>query len=242
MKHPKLSIVVPCYNEAQNIPIILNRFEKCLLNNDFELILVNDGSKDGSSAVFTAEMAARKHPQIRVVDYEKNKGYGGAIMTGLREAKGEYLSWTHADSQTDPMDIERGFEIFQYSKNPKKLFVKGTRVGRKLGDVLFTFGMSAIATVVLLKPLFDVNAQPKMFHRSFFERVEKKAPSDFSLDLYFLYLAKKFGLKVKSFPVLFLDRRFGESAWAFSFSSKFKTICRTIKYIFALRTAVRTIK
>jgi len=239
---PTLSIVVPCYNEEKNIPIILDRFEKCLYKNDFEVILVNDGSKDNSSSVFKSEMEKRNHSQIRVVEYEKNKGYGGAILTGLDEAKGDILCWTHADAQTDPMDVERALEKYLKAKDPEKIFLKGERVGRSFSQWFFTLGMSFFSTLVLRKKLGDVNAQPKMFPRSFFEKVRPHAPSDFSLDLYFLYLAKKFKFEIQTIPVLFLDRIHGESAWAFSFSSKWKTVLRTMKYIFGLPRLVKKVK
>ena len=231
---PKLSIVVPCFNESKNIPFILDRFEKCLLKNDFEVICVNNGSADDSKSVFETELAARNNPKIKIVDVPVNQGYGFGILAGLDAATGDFLSWTHADCQTDPMDLERSFETISAAENPEKTFLKGNRVGRGFGDWFFTLGMSILATVVLRTKLFDVNAQPKMFSRDFFAKVRENAPPDFSLDLYFLYLASKHDLKLIEIPVLFLDRKFGESNWNFSFSSKISTIWRTVKYIFAL--------
>ncbi len=176
------------------------------------------------------------------MDYKKNKGYGGAILTGLDEATGKVLCWTHADAQTDPMDVERALERFKKSKNPQQTFLKGKRVGRTFGQWAFTLGMSVLSSLILFRRLSDVNAQPKMFHRSFFEKIRPQAPTDFSLDLYFLYLARKFKLEVVTIPVLFLDRIHGESAWAFSFGSKVKTVIRTLKYIVGLRKTVKKVK
>ena len=226
-----LSIVVPCYNEEQNIPLILKRFADVMEEN-VELILVNNGSTDNSSDVFDRELRKSKYSFVRLVEVKKNVGYGHGILSGLKQAKGKFLAWTHADMQTDPGDVLKGYKLI---KNKSNSVLKGKRIKRKLGETLFTFGMSVIASIVLRKMLFDVNAQPKIFPKEFYEKM-LNAPDDFSLDLYWLYLAKKEGYEVLSLPVYFKDRIYGESKWAFSFSSRLRTILRTIRYIFALKS------
>lgn len=234
----KLSIVVPCYNEAKNIPLILQRFKELVANrSDVEIILVNNGSTDDSAEVFRQQLSISHLPSARVVTVEKNIGYGHGIMTGVRSAQGEVLAWTHADMQTDPMDVMKAYERWQILALPDQVIIKGRRLNRTLGQWVFTFGMSCIASVVLLKPLWDINAQPKLFHRSFLEKL-KQAPDDFSLDLFLLYKARVLGYRIETIPVYFAKRIHGESKWAFSFKSRYKTIFRTIKYIFALRRTV----
>lgn len=235
----KLSIVVPCYNEEKNIPHILERFAIALKPiKDAELILVNNGSTDNSAAVFAEHLTRPSYAFVRVVTVKNNVGYGHGIMTGVRAAKGEVLSWTHADLQTDPVDVIAAYEKFQdLNKESNKVLIKGRRIKRRFGEWAFTLGMSTIATATLLKPLFDVNAQPKLFHRSFLRHL-KNAPEDFSLDLYLLYLAKHKGYELHTVPVRFGKRLHGESKWAFSLKSRWKTVLRTIKYIFALRKSI----
>jgi hypothetical protein len=153
-------------------------------------------------------------------------------MTGVREAKGDVIAWTHSDLQTDPEDIFRALEL--YRRDPDHPVVKGRRIKRPLKDWAFSAGMALIASVVLRKVFYEINAQPKLFSRQFLEYL-KDAPHDFSLDLYLLYQAKLHKVPIKSIPVRFLNRLHGESSWATSFASKRKTINRTIAYIFALR-------
>lgn len=238
---PALSIVVPCYNEEKNIPLIVARFSEALDRAQYadgvEVILVDNGSKDNSAVVLRDEIAKSRRRNFKVETVPVNQGYGFGILSGLRAASGEVLSWTHADMQTDPYDVLRAFDFYrsQCGKTPgAKLIVKGHRVGRRFGEWAFTLGMSIISSVVLRAALFDINAQPKLFPREFFNGL-KNPPYDFSLDLFLIYAAKKSNYKINSIDVTFAKRIHGESKWAFSWRSKYKTILRTIHYIFALR-------
>lgn len=234
----KLSIVVPCYNEEKNIPLIVEKFSRiCEGRNDVEVILVNNGSTDSSAGVFEERVAQYPSPALQVVTVKTNIGYGHGIVTGLRAATGDVLAWTHADLQTDPADAIRAFEKFRSFSDPARVMIKGKRIKRSFGQWGFTFGMSCIASALLGGVYYDINAQPKLFHRSLFEKMTNP-PDDFSLDLYLLYIAKNNGVRLHTIPVTFNKRIHGESKWAFSFSSKWKTILRTIRYIFALRRSV----
>ncbi len=110
-----------------------------------------------------------------------NQGYGYGILFGLRAAQGELLAWTHADMQTDPKDVLHDLAIFEQHKI-KNLYVKGQRVKRPLADVFFTISMSVFETLLLRTRLWDINAQPNMFSRAFFE-TWVNPPHDFSLEL-----------------------------------------------------------
>lgn len=236
MTKPPLSIVVACHNERDNIAPLLQRFDEAHKRLPFELIIVNDGSTDDTGEVVSSELKKPQYQFARLITYPKNKGYGGAIMTGLRAAKADLLAWTHADLQTDPLDCVKAYEAFSQSPLENKI-VKGRRINRPLGPTLFTFLMSFIATTVFGRVLFDINAQPKLFGRDFYNKLSDP-PTDFSLDLYLLVMAKKLGYSILTVPVRFGKRLHGESKWATTFSSRIKTIRRTVKYIFALRKQI----
>ena len=101
-KKMKLSVIIPCYNEAKNIPLILEKFTGIIKRTDIEILFVNNGSKDNSQEVF--DFLIPKYSFAKVVKIEVNQGYGFGITSGLREAKGEYIGYMHADMQTDPAD------------------------------------------------------------------------------------------------------------------------------------------
>jgi glycosyltransferase involved in cell wall biosynthesis len=228
-----ISIIVPCYNEANNIPSLLNMFDKAFTRNDVELIVVNNGSTDSSQDILT-ELSSQ-YPFLKVVDVAVNQGYGFGIMSGLRSAKGDFLGWTHADLQTDPADVIKAYDIIQHQKIPELCYAKGDRKGRPFFDQFFTTGMSLFETLFMGKRLWDINAQPNIFHRSFFDKWQKNAPDDFSLDLYVLFMAQHLKLNVQRFDVFFPERIHGTSSWNDGFSSKWKFIKRTVEFSVELK-------
>lgn len=231
----KLSIVVPCYNEEQNIPLILERFGELIQRDDIEVILVNNGSTDNSAQVLEELLPQYSFAKTTLV--EVNQGYGYGILQGLRQCSGEYIGWTHADMQTDPADILKALEIIEQQKG--LVFVKGNRKGRPLFDVFFTMGMSLFESCYLQEKLYDINAQPNIFPKVFFDSWENP-PYDFSLDLYALYTARRKKLRVIRFPVLFPERIYGESKWNTGLKSKWKFIKRTLDFSVKLKREMKT--
>lgn len=234
--HPTfdLSIVIPCYNEADNLSHLFKRLDKVVdCPEHVEIILVDNGSTDDTAAVLDSLLSAEDAP-IRVVSVPTNIGYGHGIMQGVLSANSEVISWCHADMQTDPMDAVGAYRVYIASTNERKI-VKGKRVGRGLLDAFFTAGMSLFASLALGVRLNDINAQPKVFDRSFVE-VLADGPSDFSLDLFLLLQARRRGCEVLTFPVHFGERQHGVAKGGGSLKGKFKLIARTVKYIMKTRS------
>ena len=115
----KFSLIIPCYNEAANLPLLLNRCKRLAQRSDIEIILVDNGSTDNSREILSNLLPL--YSNFRSVHVEQNKGYGFGILTGLRAAKGAILGWTHADMQTDPQDVLQGLELFE--KHGLEIFV-----------------------------------------------------------------------------------------------------------------------
>jgi len=226
----KFSLVIPCYNEAKNIPLLLERCRGVVVRPDVEVILVDNGSTDDTPEVLLNLLPG--YPGCRSVRVEKNQGYGYGIVAGLKAAKGEILGWTHADMQTDPQDTLRGLALFE--KYGNTIFVKGRRYGRPFMDIVFTIGMSIFETLLLSRPMWDINAQPNMFSRNFFDSWVTP-PDDFSLDLYVYYQAQKKRLKVHRFPVRFGERAHGVSHWNVNWAAKQKFIRRTVDFSLQLK-------
>jgi glycosyltransferase family protein len=226
----KLSIVIPCYNEEKNIPLILQSFAKHIKNEHIEVILVNNGSTDNTATVLDELLPG--YPFAKTVLVSVNKGYGYGILQGLNEANGDYIGWTHADMQTDPGDIVKAYRIIQSCSD--LVYVKGHRKGRSFFDNIFTWGMGCFETVYLGQKLWDINAQPNIFPMSFYLEWERP-PYDFSLDLYAVYLAKRKKMKVIRFEVMFPERIHGTSSWNTGLKAKWKFIKRTIDFSLKLK-------
>lgn len=230
----KFSLVIPCYNEASNLPLLLDRCKVMAHLPNIEVILVDNGSTDNSPEVL--QNLIFQYPGCRSVRVERNQGYGFGILVGLKAAKGEILGWSHADMQTDPQDVLRGLALFE--KHGLDLFVKGKRYDRPFVDVVFTIGMSCFETLLLGKLLWDINAQPTIFSRKFFE-TWSEPPHDFSLDLYAYYQAHLAGLDIHRFPVFFGQRAHGVSHWNGNWSSKWKFIRRTLSFSMQMKRCIR---
>lgn len=229
----RLSLVIPCYNEARSLPALAERCADLTAEDpNIEVILVDNGSTDDTPTVMPTAIAGK--PNVRMVRVAVNAGYGAGILAGLAAATGDVLGWTHADLQTDPMDALTAFNLFKASRDPDRLFVKGLRYGRRLADVVFTHGMSVFETILLGRPLRDINAQPNLFPRVLYESWGD-APTDFSLDLFVYATARSRRFTVKRFPVLFAPRVHGVSSWNVDWAAKRRFIRRTMDFSFRLR-------
>ena len=107
-----------------------------------------------------------------------------------------------------------------------------------MADVAFTVGMSIFETLLLQRRMWDINAQPTMFSRRFFESWSNP-PADFSLDLYAYFEASRSGLPLHRPPVLFGKRAHGVSHWNVDWRAKAKFIRRTVGFSLQLRRSVR---
>ncbi len=230
----KLSVIVPCYNEEENLPLILDAFQKSIKAEDMEVVLVDNGSTDGTAQAL--KILLPRYGFARTVRVPVNQGYGYGILQGLKAAEGDFVGWTHADMQTDPADVVKAYHILEEKDWDKNVFVKGNRKGRSAFDQFFTSGMSLFETVYLHKRLYDVNAQPNIFSREFFAAWENP-PYDFALDLYALYMARLKELDVVRFDVVFPPRLHGSSHWNTGLKAKWKFIKRTISFSTKLKRA-----
>lgn len=243
MQSNTLSIVVPCYNEEKNIPIIFSSFSKLTENVDAEIIFVENGSSDNSEKVFNSLISQSSNKKIKILKVIKNEGYGNGILKGLEIAEGDIVAWTHADLQTDPKDVLIALQSYleHKAKAPQnEIFIKGTRKKRRIAEAFFSWTMGIISSAILGSRITEVNAQPKLFSRSFYEKsIRGNAPKDFSLDLFTLYMAKK-SCSIYEIPVFFNKRIYGEAKGGGSFRTRIKLIERTLKYIFELRKTIKS--
>ena len=227
------SLVIPCYNEEANIVPLVEGFASVPAADlaGFELILVENGSSDGSAAVLAALLP--RFPFLRAVAVPVNKGYGYGISQGLKAARGLYAGWAHGDMQYGPAAIMLAVRSLPAAPG-EKVFLKGLRSRRSFSDSFFTAGMSLFETVLFQHPVSDINAQPTLFHRSLLDYWEG-APLDFSLDLYAFVMALEHGFMVKRVPMELKDRAAGVSSWNKGLSARLKLVLAYIRKSLAIR-------
>ncbi|SFB83551.1 Glycosyl transferase family 2 [Brevinema andersonii] len=204
--HCKLSIIIPCYNEEENLPDLVSKLMQMVEKAPYsiEVILVDNGSTDNTVEVMQELLAELP---IRTVCVPQNKGYGYGILQGLDAASGSVLAITHADMQTDPHMILRAYDLYRQHNNPY-ILVKGKRCNRPWVERFFTLGMQWYVNFKLKTSLSDISAQPKVFSKQFYLEIRDDLPYDFTLDLYLLYCAFCKG-QIMTVDVPYLPRQYG---------------------------------
>tara|TARA_B100000686_G_C16510655_1_gene821968 strand:+ start:172 stop:885 length:714 start_codon:yes stop_codon:yes gene_type:complete len=228
------SLVLPCYNESENINNLLNAIAKLKeSNDDLEVVVVENGSKDDSL------FKIKNHPIyksnfITLVEIKKNLGYGHGIVEGLNKSTGEYIGWCHADLQNNLDDIYNIFKKNLKNLKGKKTILKGKRMNRSVVDNFFTIGMSMIVNMLFKYKLTDINAQPKIFSKNLLKLLDNP-PKDFSLDLYLLLIGKLNNYEILEQPLIVYRRVAGQAKGGGSLLSKIKLTLRTFTYIYKIK-------
>ena len=211
----KYSIVIPCYNEIDNLPALISTVKS--INAEF--VLVENGSTDSSRELFDRI----NEPNIKTVYVDVNQGYGYGIKQGLKTARGEYIGWMHADMQANPGCLPAFFE-----RAESKCYIKAKRLNRHAVEYFFTWGMGMYETILFKKRMREVMAVPVLFDRNLIDDVEE-LPNDFSIDIYAYVKAVKNGYKVKYVPVELKDRTGGVSSWNTGLKSRIKQSLKMVK-------------
>jgi len=232
-----LSVVIPIFNERENISQLFAKLEEFAATADFafHFTLVDGCSSDGTPDLIQHELKRLSIENIDLVKMSSRAGYGFDILQGLKMSTFDTVAWTHADLQTDLNDLILGYRLLRSSSTP--CFVKGRRVNRAILERFFTFGMQLFTYFHLKVYLDDINAQPKVFKRSFYQSfLSECAPDDFSLDLFALMQARANNILIQSFDVRFNPRVAGVAkGGGGSWQNRVTLIKRTIKYILAAK-------
>ena len=159
---PQLSVVVPAYNEIENLPILLEELRAALrpTGRAWDIVMVDDGSTDGSPEWLLAE--ATRDPTIVPVLLERNVGQSGALAAGLTRARGDVVVTLDADLQNDPADLPRLLDALAHAD-----VVSGIRTNRQDSQMRLVSSRIANATrrAVLGDPVTDIGCSFKAYRR-----------------------------------------------------------------------------
>jgi len=200
---PTVSVVVPVFNEEENMPILRSELRSALSGLDHEIIFVDDGSTDRS-----VEKIERS-PEIRVLSFEKNTGQSAALYAGIKAARGKTIVMIDADLQNDPADIPR---LLQEITNGFDL-VCGYRAKRK--DTITKRLTSRIANFVRSRFTKDYVRDTGCTLKAMrYECANALVPFK-GMHRFIPALIRGAGYKLIEIPVNHRPRRFGQTKYGF---------------------------
>jgi glycosyltransferase involved in cell wall biosynthesis len=230
MPTPGLSVFFPAYNDSGTIASLVITALKTArrLTPNFEIIIVNDGSADGTAEI--ANELARTYPEVRVVHHEVNRGYGGALRSGFAAATRELVFYTDGDAQYDPAEMELLWKALGSGVD----LVNGYKISRSDPFHRIVIGRVYHHTVRFLFGLKvrDVDCDFRLMRRAVFDKVRLEKNSG----VICLEMMKKIqdaGYQISEVPVHHYHRAYGRSQF-FNFRRLFKTGVDVMRLWFAL--------
>jgi glycosyltransferase involved in cell wall biosynthesis len=210
MSAPELSLVFPVFNEEANVGPLLESAVALgrRLGRAFEIIVVDDGSEDASA--LHIERARALHPEIRGVQHAANRGYGAALRSGLREARGALVFFSDADLQFDLAELER---LLAHSGSFD--IVAGVRTPRRdaWGRGVLAFGWGALVNALFGLGVRDIDCAFKLFRREVLDAIPIESVGAF-VNTEILVRARAAGFRIRQVPVSHRRRRAGRATGA----------------------------
>ncbi len=229
---PRLSVVIPVYNEADNVKILAFRVLDVLstLGMPYEIIFIDDGSGDGTDRVLRS--LSEKYPNVKAIRFRRNFGQTAALAAGFQYAKGEIIVTMDGDLQNDPLDIpkilekiEEGYDVVSgWRKDRQDDFIRKTLPSRIANRLI-----SAVSGV----RLHDYGCSLKAYRSD----IAKTLPLYGEMHRFIPALAGIEGARIAELPVAHHPRRFGKSKY--NLSKTFRVVLDLMTVVFFRRFITR---
>jgi glycosyltransferase involved in cell wall biosynthesis len=212
VKPISLSIFFPAYNEEDNIALAVEKTVRVVQESpyirDWEIIIVNDGSRDGT--LRAAERLARKYEGVRVVNHDRNLGYGAAVRTGLTAARMEYVFFTDADLQFDILELQ---SLLVHIKDHDAVI--GYRAPRRDSMMrhINAWGWNVLNRFFFGLRIMDIDCAFKLFKRDVVQKLPLRSRGAMISAETLIRLTRS-GAKIKEVPVSHHPRLFGSPTGA----------------------------
>jgi len=224
----KISIVIPCYNEERTVGLVIERLLKVPFSGwDSEIIVVNDGSSDG-----TASVLSNYSSRVKVINLAKNSGKGSAVHAGIGEASGDYAVIQDADLECRPEDIPKLLNTLLGFPREEKIAVMGSReLGKKTtkSEFFSRFGSLSITKLINLlygSSLTDTLMCYKLFPKAVFGYFGE---GGFEAEMIFIARLLKDGYRIVEVPVSY-DPRDKSAGKKIRYRHGIKIILRILKF------------
>jgi len=207
---PQLSLVFPVFDEVDSLAPLIDHAISIAgrLAPDFEIVLVDDGSRDGSGELI--DWLCERDARIRSLRHESNKGYGAALRSGLRFARGDLVFFSDADLQFDLTELEKLLE-----HTGRFDVVAGFRSPRRdpWPRTVLAFGWGVLVRALFDLRVRDIDCAFKLFHRRVLEAMPISSLGAF-VNTEILARAQAAGYRIHQVPVTHRRRRFGQQSGA----------------------------
>lgn len=207
-RRASISVFFPAYNDEASIAGMVEKALALLplYTGDFEVIVVNDGSSDGTAAELDA--LARNHLQVRVIHHPKNRGYGGALRTGFVNATKDWVFYTDGDGQYDVNELERLIPLMTEDVD----VVNGYKIRRSDGKRRIVLGAiyKFLARMLFGLPIRDVDCDFRLMRRDAIQGIDLVSTSGV-VCTEMVYKLKRAGCVFAETPVNHYPRLHGQS-------------------------------
>lgn len=216
------SVILPTYNERENLPIIFYLLHKTFADAklNFEIVVVDDASPDGTLEVAKKIQKSYGEKCMQIVSRSGKLGLGTAYKAGLKKAKGDRVILMDADLSHHPKFIIDMIEVMDNNKKKKPQIVTGTRyirgggvAGWDLKRKVVSKGANTLATFLLNSGgVSDLTGSFRLYERTVIEDILPKVKcTGYAFQMEIVILAKKAGYHIDEVPITFVDRIYGES-------------------------------
>lgn len=204
-----LSVFFPAYNDAPSLPGLLAKTFQVLSENveDFEVIVINDGSKDNTGEVL-AELQAKYGPVLRVITHEVNQGYGGALRTGFSESRKEFVFYTDGDGQYDVGELPKLLALM----SPEVSFVNGYKLERNdpWHRIFIGSCYNRFARLLFNVSIRDIDCDFRLIRRELIEEMKLESTSG-TICVELVRKLELAGMSVREVGVHHYSRQYGRS-------------------------------
>ncbi|MBT3385102.1 MAG: glycosyltransferase family 2 protein [Prolixibacteraceae bacterium] len=222
----ELSIIIPSYNEEENLKIVLPPLIDYCGKKEWQIIVVNDGSSDNSKAVLQ-DLQGPEH--FKIVQHKLNRGYGGAIKSGIMACGTEYCITVDADGQHQVEDVGKLFECMKANDAD---MVVGSRRGHKSTSVMRGIGkwiIRRLAKILMTVPIYDINSGMKIYRTKLAQKYIHLTPDTMAFsDTITLVFINNRHLVLEE-PITVSDRLQGKST--IGMQTAFQTVMEIINII-----------
>lgn len=225
MKLSGLSIFYPCYNDAGTIAssVTLAYITARKITDDMEIIVVDDGSSDGSLDIL--DELIKLYPDLKVIRHEKNRGYGGALKTGFKTATKEFVFYTDGDIQYDVRELVNLVEKMEDGVD----LVNGYKIGRSdsVWRKIIGYSYNVFCRFFFRIKLRDIDCDFRLLRRNVFDKIDLQSDTG-TICVEMVKKIQEHGFTFREVPVSHHFRSYGRSQF-FTLSHVVKSLMTLVK-------------